>query len=272
MRKPRQYEVKTSFLKKVLLMISIMLLLTVFLSAKELICVCENVNDFPTVIGDSEKILDTNPGMGIEAVYLLEKKLGVKITIKRLPWKRCLQELKTGKADLLFTASFKEKRKEIGKYPEINGKVDPNRKFSSSSYAFYKLKSSPLDFTGKNYSTFTKLVGAPRGYSIVEDLKKKGLKIDEGPSTLIDFKKLMNNRIQAVAALELTGDFYLTSNPDLSAKIEKMKPLITEKPYYFMISHQFYNSNKELSEKVWDTIAEIREDPDFKKKLKNYLK
>jgi polar amino acid transport system substrate-binding protein len=114
-------------------------------------------------------------------------------------------------------------------------------------------------------------VGAPLGYSIVDDLKKKGLLIDESPNTLNDFKKLVKGRIAAVAALEMTGDYYLMVNQDLNDKIEKMSPLIVEKPYYFMLSHQFYNENTDLAEKVWDTIAEIRRDPNFQKLLKNYF-
>jgi len=259
-------------LKKCLLLIVVSLMLTGFLFARDLICVCESNSDFPTIMGNSTELEKVNPGLGVEAVRLIEEKIGVKIIIKRMPWKRCLQELKDGKADILFTASYKEGRKINGRYPEKNGIVDPTRRYSSSSYAFYKLKSSNLDFTGKNYSVFTKRIGAPRGYSIVDDLKSQGLMIDESPSTLTDFKKLVANRIEAVAALEMTGDYFLLSNPDLSEQIEKMNPLITEKPYYFMISHQFYNENTDLSEKIWDTIAEIREDKTFIKKLENYLK
>ena len=74
-----------------------------------------------------------------------------------------------------------------------------------------------------------------------------------------------------VAVLELTGDYYLTTNNDFSEKIEKMTPLIVEKPYYFMFSHQFYEKDPGLAEKIFDAIAEIREDPNFKKKLADYL-
>ena len=88
----------------------------------------------------------------------------------------------------------------------------------------------------------------------------------------MNFKKLIARRVQVVAALEQTGDFYLTKNEDFTKKIEKMSPLIVEKPYYFMISHQLYNNDNKLAEKIWDTIAEIRDDPDFKKRIGNYLK
>lgn len=240
-------------------------------NAKTLTFVCEDKQDFPTIMGNAKNVLDEKPGMGVEALRMAGKKLGVTITIKRLPWKRCLNDLEKGKADGLFTASYKEKRKQYGKYPEKDGQVDPSKRFTSSSYAFYKLKSTALDFTNKDYSIFTGKVGGPLGYSIIEDLKKNGLKMEESASTEIDFKKLIVSRLQAVAALELTGDYYLSSNNDFSKNIEKIKPLIVEKPYYFMISHQFYEKDPGLAEKLFDTIAEIREDPEYKKKLADYL-
>ncbi|MBI9092575.1 MAG: transporter substrate-binding domain-containing protein [Desulfobacterium sp.] len=251
--------------------VMLILLFTGIAQAQTITFVCENKQDVPTIMGNTTEVEDQKPGMGVEAVRMLEKELGMTIVLKRLPWKRCMKELADGKADGLFTASYKEKRKKYGKYPEKDGQVDVSRRYSSSSYAFYRLKSSPLDFTGKNYGVFTGKIGGPRGYSIIDDLKAKGLKMDESPSTEIDFKKLMGKRLQAVAAIESNGDYFLTKNSEFSENIEKMKPLIVEKPYYFMLSHQFYDKNPGMAEKIFDTIAEIRENAEYQNKLADYL-
>jgi len=261
-------------MKKIFLTYLLFTLVGFFIVSKstaiEITFACENKQDFPTIMGQGKKILEENPGMGVEMLNRLEKKLNLTITIKRMPWKRCLSKLEQGEIDGLFTASYKDKRKKFGRYPEVDGKVDPNRRFSSASYALYRIKGSDVQFDGKKFNIKGK-VGAPAGYSIVDDLRKKGLKIDEGPSTLNDFKKLIKGRIKAVAALEMTGDFYLMMNENLNQKIEKIFPLIVEKPYYFMLSHQFYEKNKDLSEKIWDTMSIIRETPEFQKLLKNYF-
>lgn len=240
--------------------------------ATELTFACENKQDFPTVMGNSEKVLDENPGMAVEAVRILEKKLSLKINIRRLPWKRCLNELEQGRVQGLFTISFKEKRKKLGMYPEKNGKVDPSRRFTSASYALYKLKGSDVNFDGTDFINITGRVGAPSGFSIVDDLKKRGLAVNESPSTEHDFKKMISGRLQAVAALEMNGDYYLLADKEFNKKIEKVTPLIVMKPYYFIVSNQFYKEKPQLAEKIFETIAEIREDPNFKKKLKNYIK
>jgi polar amino acid transport system substrate-binding protein len=240
-------------------------------NAMELTFACENKQDFPSVMGNGDAVSATKPGMSIEAIRQLEKKLNIKILIKRMPWKRCLKELEQGRIDGLFTASYKDERKQHGVYPEKDGKVDPDRRISSVAYAFYKLKGSDFGYNGTNCTNVSGNIGAPMGYSIVDDLKKKGLKIDESPGTDKDFIKLIKGRIQAFAALEMTGDFYIDSTPEFAEKVEKVTPLIATKPYYFMLSHQFYNANKEVGEKIFDTIKIIREDKDYKNKLKDYL-
>jgi polar amino acid transport system substrate-binding protein len=238
----------------------------------ELIFACEDKQDFPNNMGNTDQVLNENPGMAIEAVRILEEKLDVKIVIKRFPWKRCLDQLEKGKLDGAFLASYKEERKQYGKFPEKDGNIDPSRRFTTTTYSLYRLKGSDVGFDGTNFINITGKVGAPLGYSIVDDLKKKGLTVDESPSTQNDFQKMIKGRLQAVAALQLTGDYYLKADNELNQKIEKVTPSIVEKPYYFMISHQFYGKNPQLAEKIFDTIAVIREDPEFQKKLKNYIK
>ena len=243
---------------------------SVTVNARDLLLACENKQDFPTVMGNCENLLKDKPGMGIEAIYRLEKKLNIKISIIRLPWKRCLSEMQRGHVDGIFAASYKEKRNIFGRYPEVNGKVDPSRRFTSASYALYRLKGSDVQYDGNNFHVKGK-IGAPLGYSIVDDLEKKGLVVDESPNTLNDFRKLVKGRIKAVAALEMTGDYYLMVNQYLNEKIEKILPLIVEKPYYFMLSHQLCKENSQLAEKIWDTIAEIRQDFDFQQLLIKYF-
>ena len=259
-------------MKRLLLSVLLLIAAPQAYSIETIIFTAEDVPLFPNLMGKGPKTLSTNPGMAVEAIRLLEKKLNIKIVIKRKPWKRALTDLESNKTQGVFLSSYKEKRKKFGQYPEKNGKVDPSRRFTASSYALYKLKGSTVNFDGTNFTGITGKVGAPMGYSIVDDLRKKGLKVDEGKNSLLDFKKLSLGRLSAVAAQVSHGDFYLSENSDLNSKIERVKTLITTKPYYFMLSHQFIAKNPALAEKIFDTLASIREDAAFKSRLKVYNK
>ncbi len=215
--------------KKILFMILSVVLVLSFSGpsfATDIIFACESKQDFPTIMGTGKKLLSKNPGMAVEAVEIVCKKIDTTFKIKRMPWKRCLKSLEAGKVDSVFTASFKEKRLKFGKYPEKDGAVDPSRRFSDLSYALYRLKGSPVSFDGKTFFNIKGKIGAPAGYSIVDDLRKKGLKVAEGKSTEQDFKKLLLGWVDGVAALMMSGDYYLLVNNEFGEKIEKVSPPI----------------------------------------------
>lgn len=218
---------------------------------------CEDKEDFPALIGNSTEIDPVKPGVAVEIIKIVGKKLGISLTFKRVPWKRALEvELGGNNVDGLFTASYKKERETVGRFPMKDGQIDTSRKFSTVTYVFYKKKNSDADYDGKDVKNLKGSIGAPRGYSIVEDLQKKAYAVEESNSTMADLKKLALGRVGLVAALELTGDDILRTNPDLNDSIEKISTPISTKGYYFMLSHQFVKNNPVLAEKIWTEIAE----------------
>ncbi|MEA2102004.1 MAG: hypothetical protein U9P80_05450, partial [Thermodesulfobacteriota bacterium] len=97
-------------------------------AAQGVTIVCENKTDFPNVIGEGDTILAENPGVTVEVLQLVGQRLDLDITFIRQPWKRCLVSLQEGSANVLFTASYKQKRKKFGLYPMKNGEVDESRR------------------------------------------------------------------------------------------------------------------------------------------------
>lgn len=244
-----------------------MLVVSVFLfgftanaGVKELTFVCEDKEDFPFLIGNQSEIDPIKPGVYIEGFGILGEKLGIKIRFRRVPWQRAFEiELKEGRADGLFSASYKKEREDFGIYPMKNGNIDESRRLATSTYVFYRLKGSDTDYDGKELKNLNGNIGAPRGYSVVDDLKKKGYTIRESASTLTDMMNLIEGRVVVVAALELTGDNILKKYAKLNQHIEKIKTPIAIKAYYLMLSKQFVNANPELAEKIWNVVKEIRE-------------
>jgi polar amino acid transport system substrate-binding protein len=76
---------------------------------------------------------------------------------------------------------------------------------------------------------------------------------------LTDLRKLVNGRVAAVAALELTADALISTNPEFS-KIVKMTLPITTKDYYLIFSRQFNQRHPEMVTKVWDAIRQYRQE------------
>jgi len=90
-------------------------------------------------------------------------------------------------------------------------------------------------------------------------LKKRGLAIQEAPSTEMNLKKLFMKRITAAALQDVTADNIIESHPSIYGMIKKIKPPLVTKPYYLMLSHKFVEQYPKLAQKIWDTIKIIRE-------------
>lgn len=238
----------------------------------DLVFVYEDKEVFPGYLGNSDKIDYSKPGMAVDGFLMLEKILPVKISFKRMPWKRCLEsELKNGTVDGAFLASYKKEREVFGRYPTTkDGKIDESRRWETSVYVFYKLSGSKVSWDGNKIFNLVNPIGAPQGYSIIGDIEKMGYKVDTSEKTFSDFQKLINKRIDLAAELESQGDYVLENNPKISQEIEKIPVPIASKPYYLMLSHQFYEKNPKLAEKIWDAVRDIRE-KEYKNLMKKYF-
>lgn len=196
----------------------------------------------------------------------------VNFTYKQTPWKRCLHNIQWNVSEGCFSASFKEKRKVFGLYP---GGDIPNEseRIHATSYSLYTLKESLIDVTGElTISGLTGNIAAQTGYSIVGDLTRMGYEVDSGSiSTERNFEKLLKGRAVAVAALTLNGNHLLAKNQKYSDKIRVIKTPLIIKPYYVLFSKKFVKDNRVLAEKIWATIAEVRESKLFKAAAQEFL-
>ena len=220
----------------------------------------EDLEQPPYYMGNTSAILP-KPGVSVEMVMMLSDYIpDLKISFRRVPWNRCLRELAAGKVDAIFNASFKKDRLKLGAYPMQEGKPDKSRRITTLSYSLYKLKDSKLDWDGQKISHLNGNIGAPAGYSIIDDLKRMDVPVDEGQTTQINLLKLKHTRVAAVAAQDVTADSILQKQAALFKDIVKLKPPLVSKPYYMMISHQFMQNHPGLAEKIWDTLARIRKE------------
>ena len=229
----------------------------------------ENVDSYPWSM---------KGGKGIDLILLKmvdEALPEVSFKYIEAPWKRCLNNIETGKTEGCFTASYKEKRLQYGFYPgkHDGGEGDENLRLHASSYSLYVLKDSSIGVDGKlSITGLNGKVAAPSGYSIGGDLQSAGYKVDATASkTANNFQKLLLGRVGAVAALTLNGNNILSKQKKYSDKIKVVEMPLVNKPYYLMLSKQFIAQNKALAEKIWRTIAKIRETKEFKDKAGDFL-
>ncbi|MDK2123720.1 substrate-binding periplasmic protein [Parachitinimonas caeni] len=224
----------------------------------------ENEESFPW-------LLKGRPGLNIIMMQMVEKKLGIKIDIQQLPWKRCMDEVKQGNLDGLFKISFKADRMEMGHYPMSGDKPDASKRMLDDSYSLYRLKGGKVEWDGKAIKNADGSVGAQSGFSVVDQLKGLGVKVDDAIRGADDnLKKLVAGRVVAVALQTQEGDVSVAGNPEFASKVEKISPPLVEKPYFLMLSKPFVAKHADFSKQVWEAVASVRESPEYKKQMQNF--
>jgi polar amino acid transport system substrate-binding protein len=243
------------------------MILPVLAVDKPVIKTCtENDESYPWILKD-------RPGVTNFQLKLVEKQVGAKLDITPLPWKRCLEELRTGAMDAAFKLSYSPARAaELGVYPMAGGKLDASKRLLMSSYSLYRLKGA-----GANVSWDGKAlkangpVGAQTGFSIGEQLISLGITVDDGARAAKDhLHKLALSRIVAVALQTEEGDMSIATDPELRDRIEKVQPVLVEKPYFLIFSKQFHAKNPEYAQEIWNAIETARESPEYKKHVLNF--
>jgi len=204
------------------------------------------------------------PGIAFEIISEAAGNTGIKVIFIALPNKRVQASLKEGNIiDGAFMFSYSRERTLNGVYPEIKGTPDGRRRIATLRYYIYRKKGSPLNWDGNSFSGIDKSdirnsIGANTGYSVVLDLKKMGVHVDDGSRTTEqNFLKLQSGRISGFAHQDLVADNYLLLHK--ITDIEKLPKPFIQKHYFLMISRQYYSKNRETAERLWNEIAQIRD-------------
>lgn len=215
-----------------------------------------DVETFPYQMGNGMRIAEP-PGAAVELIKQAADEIGVEVVFSRMPNKRVMLALRTGQIDGAFIFSWNEERAAVARYPQLRGKLDPNRRVARLAYYLYRMPNSAVDWDGRKFLNLYGNIGANTGYSIVDDLTKQGVQVEEARNTEQNFEKLRLGRLAAVAAQDEMADPYLIK-AGLS-QIEKLPKPLVAKDYYLLFSHQYADRNSALVEKLWDKIAQLRE-------------
>ncbi len=188
-----------------------------------------------------------------------------------LPWLRCLREVATGAVAGAVGASYSDERAAFAVYPSTaDGQLDTSRRMQSSSYSLFRVKGSGTQWDGKQFTNLNSRVVVQRGYSVVADLTKLGVLVDQtaGDADSV-LRMLIAGRAQLGALVTEQGEELMTK-PEFRRQFEKLDPPLVVKSYYLVFGKRYYDANSRLVEELWDRLAVVREakDPDSLLRLK----
>lgn len=219
----------------------------------------ENASNPPFYYGE-DMVLDVHPGLTIDVLLEVAKTAGITLQLERMPWKRCILLLQKNQIDGAFEVSYKPKRENYAVYPRRNGALDQQRYLHSLSYYLYTLDNSPVTWSGGRIENISSSLVGVAGYSIVGDLRSEGYPVLEGVSQKANLEMLLRERVDGLAQIGTMTDSIINSaSADKFSVVKKHAMPLRSKLYYLVFGKQFMADNKDLAEKLWSELANLRQ-------------
>jgi polar amino acid transport system substrate-binding protein len=232
-----------------------------------LVCAPALAKDTITLCFERQEVLPwrtlTYKGLNFELLNEVSRRLDIRFDYQSMPWKRCLEQIKTNEVSGAFAVSFSPERLVIGAYPG-GLQPDPSRRMHVDRYVLVRRKGAKIEWDGRAFRNVQGAIGVQLGYSVGDFLRGLNAPVDEGSQRASELaQKLIAGRL-AGAALG-GGDAVSLMNGPLASQLEVLPVPLIEKPYYLMLSRALVASNPQLAEKIWRTIEEVRTSPGYRK-------
>lgn len=227
----------------------------------------EDTSVFPWITGEETGLVFTE-------LHNVEKRLKIKFTFIRLPWKRCQLEGRSGNVDGLIAASFNKERTEWGVYPtNALGELLSVQRLHTDSFYIYVRKDSNIKFeNGKFLNLANNKIGVQLGYSVGHDLRDAGYATHSSFSSALDLVKELDYSSLQVAVLQDHESLrVLNEQPKLKRNIVRLRPAYKVADQYLLFTKKFYKKNKELSQSIWEAIPLARKCGRYTKLEKSML-
>jgi polar amino acid transport system substrate-binding protein len=198
-------------------------------------------------------------GWHIDIITTALKNLGYQAKVIPIPWKRCLEYGgKYGQFDAIANASYKKSRAEFLVYPpEFPRKKKSDWRIMQVEYVVVSSKSDNYHYHGDPHS-LPFPIRATTGYSIVDDLKQMGIRVDVARNAEQNIKRLVRDKKGVVITVPQSAKF-IAKKHQLMDKILIHDVPIKSKSYFFAFSKKSKITEEEKY-KIWREIIKIRED------------
>ncbi len=200
-------------------------------------------------------------GVHVDIVRQALNNLGYLAQFTPLPWKRCLSETEEGKWDGIVSVSYKDERAVFLHYPDDAKTAERSEyRITQAEYVVITYKDDPYEYDG-NPESLPQPIRLPAGYSIVDDLKQKGIIAETAKGDQNNFAKLVRDKKGVVITLPDSAERF-NSKEFFNGQLKINPKPYTSKSYFFGIAKKSA-LNEAARRAIWNEIARLREDKRF---------
>lgn len=214
----------------------------------------------PYYFGDNNQIPQERPGASIEHLQQLTAMIpNLTLQLERLPWKRCLAKLAAGEVDAII-GSYAKERERIGQFPfDAQQRPDPRRAFAEHQTCLVTRSDATWQWDGNKFIGVDQIVVArPLGYAPLKSPANQKIVMHYTLSGTMDLELLDRGRVNAITTLcRIAGENAVT--PFIAERnLKVLMPPLYSNTGYLIFSHQFYQRETAIAEKLWQLLAEHR--------------
>lgn len=203
----------------------------------------------PYTVGSGASVRGLHTELVIEAF----RRLGLEARIDTVAWERCWKELPKDTYQAIYSASYNDSRAEVALYPRT-----PLQRLS---YVAVVRHGAVATGAKADLATLPQPLAAPRGYSITDDVRRRGYTVDDGAmKDSQNIEKLLSGRV-GTALVEKEVAESLVRSMGVSGKVDVLPAVIEAKDYFLVVGREAGGSEavaRSLIERLDRVLADLR--------------
>lgn len=197
-------------------------------------------------------------GMHVDIVRKALETLGYQIEIISLPRKRCIMSAQNGEIDGIISIAFHPDLAKSLEFPQdVTRTKESDGRIMQIDQVVVTHMDNPYEFEG-DIRTLPIPVRIPRGESLMTDLEKNGLKVEEANSDKQNFGKLIRDKIGVVITSSMIAE-NMDLDPAFKGKFKIHSIPLASESYHLAFSVKTRLTPAE-KERIWREIARWRDD------------
>ncbi|MEO4047200.1 transporter substrate-binding domain-containing protein [Pseudomonas sp. CAU 1711] len=187
---------------------------------------------------------------------------GTRVELLRQPWKRCIDNVRTGKVDALLALIWSPERDEWVAFPKRPERPrdapDSELRVWREEYRIFVPLQGTLRYDGKRFEGLRTGIGAPTGYVVWQRLKDAGVLSESVLKPQIGLRLVAMGRLDGYVSERSIG-LHLLRSMGLRDQVALLPQVYHQDDSYLVFSHAFRRSQPQLTQAIWQSLRGIRE-------------
>nr|WP_315486299.1 transporter substrate-binding domain-containing protein [uncultured Undibacterium sp.] len=207
-------------------------------------------------------------GLNLELLKRVERRLGENFELISKPWKRCLEEVRTGVQDGLIGSAVAPERLQFSVFPSMaDGSTDRTAALNEDQAKVYIRQNSKANWDGQNLTDVRQAIVVQRAYFVGSLLKKQGFQIKEVRSIQEALELLAKGAADLAILQGVEAEDLVKYDSNIKGKIRSAETSFVSLPMYLPVNRKTYTHDPRRIEAIWNAIREIRASSEYRQLL-----